>query len=102
MANNIYSFALCREIRAEERRAPGQELFAERGWEGIQSPPSQSLTCAQVHAGRGAYPCQPSTSCCVRLDTKPPSSLQHSWKGRRKGGTGEEQQGRQILEILFE
>lgn len=102
MANNIYGFALHREIRAEERRAPGQELFAERGRERIQSPPCRSLTCAQVH-GCGAEPRQPSTSRCVRLDTKPPSSLWHSWEGRRKGGRmGEEQQGRQILEILFE
>ena len=88
MANNIYSFALHREIRAEERRAPGQELFAERGREGIQSPPCQSLTCTQVHTSRGAYPRWPSTSHGVRLDTKPPSSLRHSWKGRRKGGQG--------------
>lgn len=63
MANNIYSFALHREIRAEERRAPGQELFAERGRERIQSPPCWSLTCAQVRGG-GAEPRQPSSSRC--------------------------------------
>lgn len=102
MANNIYSFALHREIRAEERRAPGQKLFAERGRERIQSPPCWSLTCAQV-CSCGSKHSQPSTSHCVRLDTKPLSSLWHGWKGRRKGGwMGEEQQGRQILKILFE
>lgn len=104
MANNIYSFALHREIRAEERRAPGQELFAERGRERIQSPPCWSLTCAQVRSC-GAEPRAPPAlhQPLLRLDTKPPSSLWHSWKGRRNGGRmGEEQQGRQILEILFE
>lgn len=101
MANNIYSFALHREIRAEERRAPGQELFAERGRERIQSPPCWSLTCAQVRAVAPS-PASPAAA-AVRLDTKPPSSLWHCCRGSRKGGRmGEELRGRQILEILFE
>lgn len=86
MANNIYSFALRRKIRAEERRAWGQELFAERGREGIQSPPCPSPTCAQVHPNRGASPRQPSTSRHARLDTKPPSSLGIAG---REGGRGD-------------
>lgn len=52
-ANNTYRFASHGEIRAKARRAAGQELFAEWGLEGIQSPPQCSLTCAQVCAGAG-------------------------------------------------
>lgn len=68
-ANNTYRFASCRQIRAKARRAAGQELFAERGWEGIQSPPQSSLTCAQVRAGAGprVLYCQCQTSELVYL-----------------------------------
>lgn len=84
MANNIYSFALHREIRAEERRAPGQELFTERGRERIQSPPCWSLTCAQVRSC-GTEPHQPSTSRCSRAGYQTSELI-----AGRGGGRGDE------------